>query len=265
MTITNLQYPSSKQRKFLVSWVAAVGLTIVGCGDSHGADADGTDEGDKSSEMSPSTSGKDEGEGDGKDVVTIGDSWMNLNNMVGIQQSLEKASSRDYRNYGVPGTKLLDEVIPNQYEMAKKDGAIKTVIMTAGGNDVLQDLVLLGFECPDASFDTSTACKKRIDDVAARLEKLWAEMATDGVHDVVIVGYTNTALGGGYKKVTAYSNEKIQPICDAVPTPLRCSTLDADMVAPGIMLRDGIHPVDADYDRIGQALWELMEEKGMRR
>lgn len=266
MTITNLQYSRNKQRSLLVSCVAAVGL-MIGCGDSGGADADDKGDGDKTSEMSPSS--KDEGMGDGKDVITIGDSWMNLDNMVGIQQSLEKASARDYRNYGVPGTKLLDEVIPNQYEAAKKEGPIKTVIMTGGGNDILQDPILLLTACLDPQWTDGGACSQQIDKVADRLVKLWAEMAQDGVKDVVIVGYSakTAPFGlGSTKKSITYSNTKIPPLCEKVPAPLRCSTIDTDMLVPDLATRnDGIHPDDASYDKLGQAIWELMEEKGMRR
>ncbi len=214
----------------------------------------------------------DQGMGDGKDVITIGDSWMNLDNSVGIQQSLEKISKRDYRNLGSPGTKLLDDVIPNQYSMAKMQGPVKTVIMTGGGNDVLQDpalgpiaAVLLSTPgCLDTVFNA--ACKTRIDEVTARLEKLWAEMAKDGVQDVVIIAYTNKALGGEYKMSQAYSTQKITPVCNNVPAPLRCSSVETDIVVPDAALRlDSIHPDDATYDKIGAAVWAHMQKLGMRR
>ena len=208
----------------------------------------------------------DQGMGDGKDVVTIGDSWMNLDNSIGIQQSLEKISKRDYRNFGVPGKKLLDEVIPQQYTAAKMQGPVKTVIMTGGGNDVLQEIL---FDCLDSAFDSAPTCKNQIDRVAARLEKLWAEMAKDGVQDVLIVGYSNKTapLGlGSTAKSIAYSNMKIQPVCDAVPAPLRCTAMDTDMLVPTLTIGlDGIHPTAAGYDALGTVVWDLMQKKGMRR
>jgi hypothetical protein len=210
----------------------------------------------------------DQGMGDGKDVVTLGDSWMNLDNSIGIQQSLEKVAKRDYRNFGAPATKLLDEVIPNQYVTAKAQGAIKTVIMTGGGNDVLQDPALLIGECPDATFDTSTACKKRVDDCIARLSRLWADMAKDGVQDVIIIGYTEKAVAllGPFTKVNAYTDQKSQPACNMVPAPLRCTVFDTDILVPDLTLGfDSIHPDAAGYDKIGAAVWKIMQEKGMRR
>lgn len=103
----------------------------------------------------------DLGEGDGRDVIFVGDSWMNLVGFgelsivppgldpriyetvpSGIQQTTIVASgNRPYRQYGVPGTKLLDEVIPDQYYTAVDDDpVINTIVMTGGGNDILLDM-----------------------------------------------------------------------------------------------------------------------------
>ena len=218
----------------------------------------------------------DQGMGDGQDVITIGDSWMNLGfndtSQVGIQASLERASGRDYRNYGIGGTTLLAENgIPAQYKRAKNEGPVTTVIMTGGGNDVLQDIALgpLGSlfgqpGCIDEVFNA--ACQKRIDEVAARLESLWAEMAADGVSDVVIISYTSKALGGNYTMTQTYSTSKITPICLNVPEPLRCSSVETDVAVPDLTLgADGIHPDEASYDKLGAAVWEHMQALGMRR
>jgi lysophospholipase L1-like esterase len=212
----------------------------------------------------------DQGMGDGKDVITMGDSWMNLSSGVGIENSLERVSKRDYRNFGVSGTRLLDEAIPTQYTNAKREGAIKTVIMTGGGNDILQDLnlgILGGCNDDNIDKDSTMACKKRIDEVAARLTKLWADMSKDGVQDVVIVAYTAkaTILGNVFKKSVAYSSSKIPPLCAAVAPPLRCWTVDSDLEVPDLALRDGIHPDDKGYEAIGTAVWKLMQAQGMRR
>lgn len=215
----------------------------------------------------------DQGMGDGKDVICIGDSWMHLSDMVGIQDSLLKVSKRPFRTFGVPGTLLLQDsvsgpAIPSQYEEAKKGGPIKTVIMTAGGNDVLQDLELGPFNvfgpgCSDSIFND--ACKKRIEDVAAGLQKLWVEMAADGVTDVLIVSYSNKTLGGDFTKVSAYSSEKIAPICLGVPAPLRCSSFETDMKVEFKDRGDSIHPDDPTYDKIGAGVWQQMQDMGMRR
>jgi lysophospholipase L1-like esterase len=203
----------------------------------------------------------DYGMGDGKDVITIGDSWMLLSAGTGIEVSLEKASKRDYRNFGVPGTKLLDEVIPKQYETAKGQGPVKTVIMTGGGNDIIQDKPT---DCVDSAF--GDVCKAQTDKVAARLVKLWDEMSDDGVQDVVIIGYTRKAslLLSPLAKSAEYSNMTIPPLCAAVKPPLRCHAIDSDTVFDGAT-REGIHPTNAGYDKIGAAVWQLMQDEGVRR
>ena len=232
-------------------------LGLLGCDDNElpggGAGAGITGDGDL-------------GVGDGRDVITIGDSWMNLGvgalSLGGIQTSLEKASGRTYRKYGVGGTKLLDGAIPGQYTRAKaEDPDIKTVIMTAGGNDILQDPAILA-EC--TAF--TNACKTRIDQVASRLVTLWDQMARDGVRDVVIIGYTRKANIAGLPLADSaeYSNQVIAPLCEKVRAPLRCHALDSDTVFDGSTL-EGIHPTARGFDAIGKGVWELMVSEGMRR
>jgi hypothetical protein len=241
-----------------LSFIAALSFSLLGCAD----DSDKKD-GEESSDSSATA---DRGVGDGEDVITIGDSWMNLG-AEGIQFSVEKASGRSYRKYGVGGTRLLDEVIPMQYAKAKSENPdIKTVIMTGGGNDILQDLAV-HFQCIDSAFDNNDVCKKRIDEVADRLSKLWAEMGEDGVQDVIIIGYTRKAgILGPLAKSANYSASKIPPLCEMVPEPLRCHVFDSDEYVPSLALRiDGIHPDSVSYDAIGAALWEQMQEWGVRR
>ena len=254
------------------SLMLSVCRAAAACADDGGGDEtdDGTGgemPGDGMSQGANPVEG-DLGKGDGSDVITIGDSWMNLGN-IGIQQSLKTVSGQPYRTYGVPGTRLLNEVIPNQYEMAKGENAdIKTVIMTGGGNDVLQDIALLFGSCGDNQFDTTPGCKARIDEVAARLETLWAEMAKDGVRDVIIVGYSNktSPVGVVTGKSIAYSSMKIDPVCRMVPAPLRCTAIETDKDVPDLKIGgDGIHPDAPSYDLLAAQVWKVMQDKGMRR
>ncbi|MCA9642763.1 MAG: SGNH/GDSL hydrolase family protein [Polyangiaceae bacterium] len=200
----------------------------------------------------------DLGVGPGTDVVLIGDSWMNLG-LSGIQQSVVKSSgNRPYRQLGVPGTRLLDNVIPTQYELAKAaDPSIMTVLMTGGGNDILQDPLVLA-DC----FNVGDLCKSKIDAIGERYIELFDEFATDGVKDVVIVVYTRgTALGPG---AIDYVWATLGPKCDHAPLP--CTLVDPDEINGGpLKTRDGIHPTDAGYDLIGAYLYDLMVSEGMRR
>ena len=64
---------------------------------------------------------------------------MNLNNFEGIEWCVEEISGQTYRKYAQPGTRVLvTNGILDQYPAAKAEGPIKTVIMTAGGNDVIR-------------------------------------------------------------------------------------------------------------------------------
>jgi hypothetical protein len=197
---------------------------------------------------------EDLGKGDGSDVIAIGDSWMLLT-FSGIQTSLVRLSGQPYRTYGIPGTRLLDGVIPSQYASAKRtDPDIKTVVMTGGGNDIL----LTG-----AGNDRATAgpnTRRQIDMVADRLTMMWAEMGMDGVKDIVYIEYSR---GGGSEAAVNYATEKIKPLCDAV-TPARCHWIDSDVYIM-MQLADGIHPTSAGCDKIAMGIIDLMEKEGMRR
>jgi lysophospholipase L1-like esterase len=201
----------------------------------------------------------DLGKGDGRDVITIGDSWMRFL-LTGIETGLVKASGQRYRQYGVLGTKLLDGVIPGQYRSAKRDDAdIKTVVMTGGGNDVIQS-TLIEASCRDGT----QLCEQQLNEIRQALAELWAQMSKDGVQDVIHVMYSKSAASA-VKNRDAH-NAKLAETCAAVSPPLRCHMLNTDMLIRALDLRlDGIHPDDAGYDRIGKAVFDLMVEKGMRR
>ena len=201
---------------------------------------------------------EDLGEGPGTDVIAIGDSWMNLNFASGIQQSLTSASGQRYRAYGFPGTRLLNEQIPDQYEQAKReDEDIKTVVMTGGGNDIIQ-VPGLRDDC-DAMGEL---CTEEVGKILDRLSSLWEEMAADGVQDVLYVQYSDPELNE--VDFALANGDGLPARCAAVPEPLRCHLLaTADLVMGDIP--DGIHPSGAGYDRIGEAAYGLMVEQGMRR
>jgi len=201
----------------------------------------------------------DLGKGDGKDVITIGDSWMLLAS-TGIQESLVRASGQPYRKYARPGTRLLDGVIPGQYASAKRaDPDIKTVVMTGGGNDIIQNATLKA-DCMQGG----AMCDAQVDKIRGALSDLWKQMSSDGVEDVIHVMYSASA-GSGVKN-RATHNTKMAEVCAAVPAPLRCHLLNTDtLIGPSDMRSDGIHPTDPGYEKIGKAVFELMEKDGMRR
>lgn len=199
----------------------------------------------------------DLGEGDGSDVITIGDSWMSLGS-IGIQQSLVEVSGQPYRTYGRGGTRLLNEAIPNQYGTAKAaDPDIKTVVMTGGGNDIIQ-VPGLRDDCAAGGMQ----CSEVVGSILDRLTTLWEEMAADGVQDVIYVQYSNPE--GNNVDFALPNGDGIGPRCADTPEPLRCHRVETLDIVMGD-IPDGIHPSGAAYDRIGQAVYDLMSERGMRR
>jgi GDSL-like Lipase/Acylhydrolase family len=202
----------------------------------------------------------DLGKGTGKDVITIGDSWMLLL-FTGIQESLVKASgNQPYRKYGVPGTRMLSGEIPGQYADAKRaDPVIKTVVMTGGGNDIIQNAAIEQ-ECTTGG----PMCTMQLEKIGKSLSDLWAQMSKDGVQDVIHVMYSSSA--GNPIKDREANNKMLADSCAAVPPPLRCHLLNTDMIIMKSDMRsDNIHPNDAGYDKIGKAVFDLMVKEGMRR
>ena len=192
----------------------------------------------------------DLGVGDGKDVVTIGDSWMTLYSG-GIEGALDRAG-KNYRHYGVAGTTLIGGDIPQQWERAKAGGAkASTVIMTGGGNDIMFT----------GGCNTTEACEMSVAAIGKALNELWTKMSADGVQDVIYVQYSKDA--GTAPSGTRPTTPPPPPaIC--VSGPIHCYSLPTTDLVMG-QLVDGIHPSGTAHDRIAKALLDLMEMNGMRR
>lgn len=218
---------------------------------STGSDAS-TPEGDGGF-VPPWMTRKDLGKGDGSDVVTIGDSWMaGRVNEGGIQGGLDRAGTK-YRHYAFTATTLLSGDIPGQYDRAKAaNPKISTVIMTAGGNDVM---------FTPGSCDTPEACAAFSQKITDGLNDLWSKMSADGVQDVIYVQYSDNA--GSTPADSRGVNKSIVKVCYAGK--LSCHTVaTTDLVAKADLL-DGIHPNDAGNDRIAKRILMTMEERGIRR
>jgi hypothetical protein len=199
----------------------------------------------------------DQGRGNGRDVIAIGDSWMLLL-FTGIQESLTNAAMQPYRKYGAPGTQVVTGEIPGQFDSAlRADRNIKTVVMTGGGNDIL--LTGAGADCETGGPN----CTAQLDKVAKALDTLWAKMSTNGVQDVVHVQYAAIAVKNNPVKNLPAHLARLQTLCSSHP-PMRCFQLNTDKLVDQLRI-DGIHPTDANYDKIGKAVYDLMTAEGMRR
>lgn len=198
----------------------------------------------------PAEPAPDQGEGDGSDVVTIGDSWMNLGYTGGGIEGAFRRAGKSYRGYAVAGT-TLGGSIPGQYDRAKRAGSeITTVIMTGGGND----LMFGGCNSPDS-------CAATIQGIRDTLSELWTQMADDGVKDVVYIQYSASA---GTTNRDNLPDEPRPPIEICLSGRIRCHTIETTDAVMG-SLADGIHPTSAANDRIAAKTLEYMEKNGIRR
>jgi hypothetical protein len=210
----------------------------------------------------------DLGKGDGSDVVLLGDSWMSNTLEIegtggGIAPALVLAAGNPYRNYAVQGVMMLQAdsfgpAIPSQYEEAKQIKAgIKTVVMTGGGNDIIQNPTL------EADCKTGGAmCKMVLQEVGAALEKLWTEMANDGVEDIVYIQYADN-VGVVPASLRGDAGVGTPSIC--LSGRVRCHSVDTTAAVMSQIAADGIHPLQAANTRIAAQVYQLMVSEGMRR
>lgn len=210
---------------------------------------------------------EDLGKGDGKDVILMGDSWMSNTLQIegtggGIAPALTQVSGQPYPNYGVQGVMLLQAdtfgpAIPTQYDAAKAAHPnIKTVVMTGGGNDIIQNATI------QSSCQTGgDACKQLVAQIGQALDQLWTKMANDGVQDVVYIEYA---------KDVGTTDPSIRDMANAIPSAclsgkIRCHSVDTTDPVMKQIAGDGIHPLAAANTRIAQVVWDLMVSQGMRR
>ena len=158
----------------------------------------------------------------------IGDSWMALGSAnSGIQGGILKASGQPYRAEAIAGTTLLGggildaifAAIPVQWDQAvRANPDVKTVIMTAGGNDILQT----GLE--DDCKNEGEACAEQVTKVLAALSKLWADMAGKGVKDIVYILYATPE--GKSVDFLLPDGDGARKRCANVPPPTRCHIVE---------------------------------------
>ena len=239
----------------------------------------------------------------------IGDSYMDKNfgnvgaNIIAAAQMAGSlAAGKTYREYYLAGAAVNNGSgqlnIPYQYDsMAKVDATvtnpkdIKVVIMDGGGNDVLIDQQSCLTDQPSAQM-ADTACMNAVSNTVARMKKLWAEMATDGVKQVVYYFYPHLDPAGGgllptpapgVNSIDDYSAPLYMQICcgssftptTAAPTctgdapGLQCTYIDtrpafnghsgaAGEPGPDYILSDHVHPNAMGSTTIANLTWDAM-------
>jgi hypothetical protein len=216
----------------------------------------------------PAMSHPDLGKGDGSDVILLGDSWMSNTLQIegtggGIAPALQQVSMQPYRNYAVQGVMMLmadsfGPAIPTQYPQAKAANPdIKTVVMTGGGNDIIQNSTLQA-DCQMGG----AMCKMTLDEIGDALNTLWTQMATDGVQDIVYVNYS-ADVGTVAPSLRGDGGVPTPAIC--MTGKVRCWEYDSTEAVMKQIAADGIHPLAAANTRMATEIYALMTNEGMRR
>ena len=148
-----------------------------------------------------------------------------------------------------------------QWDQATKDNPnIKTVIMTAGGNDIIQDTTLE----PDCRAG-GTLCDDELKKLGYALVQLWNKMSAAGVVDIVHVLYAPDANGGTLMKQSAANNGGLMLLCSKVMGPGHCHLVDSAPYVTGAYAVDGIHPLSDANDRLAAAVEKFMADQHIRR
>lgn len=216
-----------------------------------------------SDDMAPSTSDEETGGGSvgecvkgstkGNEVVFIGESFIAASSIpeetttLAIQNG-SLAQGDKYLDFSVSGTRMGDGAIPRQYTQAQAANPIRFVLMNGGGNDCLQA------NDPNAPIPAA--------------EKLYEEMAADGVEKVVYFFYPDAAgmFGGPSSQLQTCLDTyrpKIKALCDSLEAP-KCYWIDLAETSwagnESAYTSDGIHPNAQGSKVTAQAIWDIMAE-----
>jgi hypothetical protein len=214
---------------------------------------------------------------DPKQIITIGDSYMNWVSHT-FPQDLNAAAGITLRpTYSVGGWAMGSGgigLIPTQFDTAvSQDKDILLVIMTGGGNDVL--VPALGRpDCKNmANAATVAGCQQIVTDALAASETLMNKMVAAGVKDVIYFFYPHvpapTAIGGSHPNVMLdYALPKVKAFCDGVTAKTQgkgnCWFIDLVPLFEGHMeyfAPTDIHENSMGSKVIAKAIVDLMKSK----
>jgi lysophospholipase L1-like esterase len=191
-------------------------------------------------------------------VLLIGDSFFGSSHQItayleGLAREADAlAESGRYRdNSRLTANALADSGIAAQYASALAEGEVKVVIMNGGGADLLIN--------PCATADAS--CPAVVAAAAAAADLL-AQMAADGVGQVVYVFYPDPVEAGLRAKIDA-----LRPLIEGACTnsALTCHFLDLRPTFAGhyeeYIQVDGMNPTEAGAQASAQAIWGVMQKE----
>ena len=192
-------------------------------------------------------------------LVLIGDSIFALSGEEKLQ--IARNAGENSRGYATSGATM--NGISGQYDRAKNAGAIRTVMMDGGGNNVLLggQAACTAYDPADVSAECLAILQEAWDIGAVLLNRMWR----DGVADVLWQGYYE--LPGSKAKLNAalaVGVSGLQDICDDAPVDCWFVDVRPDFQGQtGVVLSDNIHPTDKGSRILGDAMWRRMQQLGI--
>lgn len=211
---------------------------------------------------------------DNNEIVNVGDSIYALSG--DIYTNLENKAGETWRHYAISGAQIvggiLAEPIPDQYARARNDDPdIRVVYMDGGGNDILIPAIMFDpYNCRNCNYwwcgDLSQSCKDLIDDVYVTTVDLLNEMDSDGVEQVVFLGYYHLKWGllGDLRRLddaVDYGDKRLRDAC--INSTANTVFIDPRNAFEGhesaYIIADGIHPTGAGSSVLANMLWNVID------
>lgn len=204
------------------------------------------------------------------DVIIIGDSIYDLDAY--IHKHLKALTGKSYKDYSRSGDSIA--YITKQYNKAiSNNPKVRTIIMDAGGNDILMD-VYWSQACQSSTMTVSSSCKSYLNGVLDDIEDLWVDMDSDGIGAIVHTGYyyikngvATVLLYGGTRLNGAVKYADEQLAIGAGISPAECFFIDPRSKFSGkestYIKSDGIHPSDLGGSVMANLIYNLMVSKGI--
>jgi len=203
---------------------------------------------------------------DRNDVITVGDSIFDLNGV--IQATLEANAGETFRNYTQSGAEIsggaLAPSVESQYATANAtNGAIDTVVMDGGGNDILIPATLFdpyGCRTRWYRWNPSQSCVNLLGDIYVSGVNLLNQMDADGVQDVVWLGYYELpGSNANLTKILQLGDAYLDHACNTATT-ANCHYVSTLGTVPASQVEgDNIHPTPAGSVNLAGQIWPVLQ------
>ena len=203
---------------------------------------------------------------DRNEVITLGDSIFDLNGV--IQETLESYAGETFRDYTQSGAELsggsLAKSVEQQYADARStDANIETIVMDGGGNDILIPATLFdpyGCRTKWYRWNISRSCRGLIEDQYVNAVNLLNQMDSDGVDNVIWLGYYELPRGNtNLTQALNYGDDLLGYACD-VSGNANCQFVDPRGTVPASQVEsDDIHPTPAGSVNLANQIWPKLQ------